>query len=156
MKLYKFTKAGGAPLFGSDPWDPPKWNDKKDKWKPGRWKAVYGEIEPCSNGIHVCDAGMLYYWYEKDRELYEVELDKHAKILVCATKYVTRRARLIKKIDIEETDMNEAMAYADEKMQEIEAGRQSMPSSVWQKTWESICGHKLEEIFKEKDYRNSI
>jgi len=154
MKLYKFTKAGGESLFGAHTWDLPKWSSKKDKWKPGKWYAVFGDLEPCSNGVHVCDASMLYHWYEKSRELYEVELEKKAKVLVCATKLVTRRARLIKKIDIQYEDMVEAMAMADEKMEELRDA--PMPMSVWQKTWESICGQALEHIFHNKDYKNRI
>lgn len=67
MIAYKFLSRGAVGLFSRYAWPTPAGET------PGEWVRVYGEIQPCLNGIHACPPERLAEWI--DEELWEIELE---------------------------------------------------------------------------------
>ena len=89
-KLYKVLAAGGECCNGG-----------KGKWhlptaQPGKWMpGIVGDIEPCSNGYHLCREKDLVHWL--NGEIYEAEY--RGDIVTADDKVVVRQARLVRRVD---------------------------------------------------------
>jgi hypothetical protein len=76
--LYKFLRQGAiAPFSGHE-------------WREGEWVTVSGELEACSNGVHVCRRRDLPYWLADELWLVDVDGER----LELGQKLVVRRAQL--------------------------------------------------------------
>lgn len=91
MKLYKITDAKGGPCHGgSGVWDLPR------DGKPGAWRKVMGALEPCKNGLHLCEARHLSRWLCVDAIVSEAEhrgephAEQYEKIVVGEARLVAR------------------------------------------------------------------
>ena len=90
MTLYKVTGPDGLPCHGgSDAWSLPK------NGIPGAWRKVKGELEPCKNGLHLCEAKHLIDWLGPviwEAETRGDRIDQTNKVVV-------REARLIRQCE---------------------------------------------------------
>ena len=87
QKLYKILVNGKSCHGGDMKWDLPKGN------KPGKWHKASGDIEICSNGLHLTNEP--FNWYKWGCDCYEAEYK--GKIEWEEDKCVVQEARLIKK-----------------------------------------------------------
>lgn len=103
--LHKFTATDGRPSHAGSKarrWDIP--SERADgSVIPGRWRTIRGIIQPCARGLHACTPEQLRLWVDRELYLIEVVDDTDAlghKTLIehQGTKFVTRRARLIRRI----------------------------------------------------------
>jgi hypothetical protein len=82
-RLYKFLRRGSIAPFS------------RHVWRTGEWVIAAGELEPCTNGVHVCRHADLPYWLAD--ELWEV--DVAGDRIEHEQKLVVRRARLRALVD---------------------------------------------------------
>jgi hypothetical protein len=88
--LFKLLNEGGRPANGGRGLWPLPSDDK-----PGKWLKVDGEIVPCQNGLHLCEAKDLPTWAAP--ALYVVEAS--GKRIKDRDKIVVARARLLYRVD---------------------------------------------------------
>lgn len=90
MKLYKVLSADGKSCHGGYA----EWHLPTGK-RPGKWMPpIDGELEPCSNGYHVCRRGQLMEWLGE--AIYECE--SRGERINAGDKIVVREVRLVKRI----------------------------------------------------------
>jgi len=96
MKYYKVLKADGSCCNGGiGKWHLPK-KRRDGTWNPGKWMPrIDGELIPCENGYHICRSQDLVYWL--DEAIFEVEVK--GKVVEDDNKCVTRKARLLRKLE---------------------------------------------------------
>ena len=68
------------------------------QWRPGRWRAVRGDLKPCDTGLHLCRARDLPEWLREDAEVWEAE--GAGDEVTCRDKMVYRRARVTSRVGI--------------------------------------------------------
>ena len=88
-QLYKVLREDGAPFHGgTGSWPLPN-------GKPGEWREVKGDLEPCANGLHLCRKSDLVTWLGPAIFLAEHDGEK----IIHTDKVVVRKARLLGRLD---------------------------------------------------------
>lgn len=82
-RLYKFLRRGSIAPFS------------RHVWRIGEWVKAEGELDACTNGVHLCRQADLPYWLAD--ELWEV--DVAGDRIEHEQKVVVRRARLRARVD---------------------------------------------------------
>lgn len=85
--LYKVTDTGGRSLF----------HGGSGTWHKGIWRSVRGELEPCSNGLHLCREQDLMKWLGP--VIWEAEVAPGASVIETGDKVVVSRARVVRRLD---------------------------------------------------------
>lgn len=99
---FKATLAGAAvsPVHKSFGWDLPTQN-ADGTWTPGKWASVKGLVRYRRNGLHVCAAKQLAFWFGhlKGREMqtWICEYDGHTN--AGRWGFAARRVRLLRPWD---------------------------------------------------------
>ena len=97
MKYYKVLRDGKSCNGGIYEWSLPTKN-ANGTWTPGEWtKPIEGELVACENGYHLADETQLVRWLDKD--IYEAEGEEMLLAPDDGTKWVCRRARLLRKVE---------------------------------------------------------
>ena len=86
---YKVTLADGSPCHGGKG----KWGLPHGK-RPGAWRSVEGEIEPCRNGLHLCEPTDLSQWLKIGASVWEAQAKGEA--VRDSNKTAVRTARLLR------------------------------------------------------------
>lgn len=101
--FYKLLNKGREAIWGYGSWP-----------DIGEWHSVQGQLYVCENGLHVTNAEFLGIWILHNAimpdilELYEVEIgEKHFQH---GSKWVTNRARLLKKLPFTEEIFLQALS----------------------------------------------
>jgi len=95
MKLYKVLNGNKPCNGGNGEYNLPV-KRKDGTWKPGKWMpAIKGELRPCDNGYHLCDAAHLIDWLGPD--IYEAEYKGDR--IDADNKVVVRQVRLISQVE---------------------------------------------------------
>ena len=97
-KLYKVL-VGGASCHGGDlRWSLPK--REGETWMPGEWHEVEGDLERCSNGLHLTSDPAR--WWKPNCEIFLVEAEDFDGDEDEDAKVVARRVRLLRQLSDEE------------------------------------------------------
>ncbi len=93
--MYKVLSGDKSFNGGEYEWSLPTKNPD-GTWTPGEWTdPVADKLIPCGNGYHLCHREDLIQWLGPD--IYEAEADN--EIIEDDDKIVTRRARLLRKVE---------------------------------------------------------
>lgn len=96
--LFKILVDGKSAHGGNLTWSLPTQSDN-GVFVPGRWHSVKGELEMCSNGLHVCTWDQAWNeWMKIDADIYEVET--RGKVIRDHNKSVARSVRLMKPVEL--------------------------------------------------------
>ncbi|MBK9272777.1 MAG: hypothetical protein IPM48_14425 [Saprospiraceae bacterium] len=91
-KLYKILVDGRSCHGGDLKWSLP--TKKGNKWIPGEWHEVKGDLKICERGLHLTKKPFM--WYRLGCTNYEAEVEDI--ISWYGDKCVVRRARLLKEV----------------------------------------------------------
>jgi hypothetical protein len=94
--LYKVLDTDGSCFHGGLGFWPLPEKRPDGSWESGEWLQVKGRLSPCENGLHLC-ANKLQLLDFIGPAIYEAEYE--GECLDLETKLVTRKARLIRKIE---------------------------------------------------------
>ena len=89
MKLYKILESGKSCHGGNLQWSLPN-------GKPGNWHEVVGDLNMCSNGIHLTDKPAK--WFRWNCSIYEAKYEGEILWDKNESKYCARKVRLIKEV----------------------------------------------------------
>jgi len=102
VRAFKFLRPGAVGPFSGFAWPVPAAGGA------GAWVEASGELGPCGDGIHACEAQNLPLWIWE--ELWEVELEQ--LVAPGETKLRARRGRLLRRLDAWSPAAAKALARA--------------------------------------------
>ena len=95
--LFKLLGENGEAFQGGHGHWPLPTQQEDGSWKPGNWLKVYGPLEICLNGLHLCSAEYITKW--SSPSLYIAEYAKDAEVINGGDKLCGNKARLLRLVE---------------------------------------------------------